>query len=157
MKKLLLTLTTLSLFAVANENIKQHNIKYPDGYRSWTHLKTSIIKQNEIKEFIGISHIYANDKAMTGLKLNSYEKGAIFILDHLDMNISKASIKEGKRFFTGVMIYNPKRFGKTGNWGFESFVGDSKIKRGVKNSINDCFNCHTQVKNKSYVFSSFRK
>jgi hypothetical protein len=152
MKRLLLTLTTLSLFALANENIK-----YPNGYRSWTHLKTSITKQHEIKGFIGISHIYANDKAMTGLKLNSYEKGAIFILDHLDMNISKASIKEGKRFFTGVMIYNPKKFGKTGNWGFESFVGDSKIKRGVKNSTNDCFNCHIQVKNKSYVFSSFRK
>ena len=152
MKKLLLTLTTLSLFAVANENIK-----YPSGYRSWTHLKTSIIKQHEIKAFVGISHIYANNKAMDGLKSNNYKKGAIFILDHLDMSISKASIKEGKRLFTGVMIYNPKKFGKTGNWGFESFAGDSKTKRAVKNSTNDCFNCHTQVKNKSYVFSSFRR
>ena len=152
MKKLLLVLTALSLFAVANENIE-----YPNGYRSWTHLKTTIIKQHDIKSFIGINHIYANDKAMDGLKSNKYKKGAIFILDHLDTNTSEAYIQEGKRIFTGVMIYNPQKFGKTGNWGFENFIGDSKIKRGVIDSTNDCFNCHTQVKNRSFVFSRFRK
>lgn len=73
------------------------------------------------------------------------------------MNISKAYIKEGKRIFTGVMIYNPQKFKKTGNWGFESFIGDSKTKRAVKNSKNECFNCHMQVKNRTFVFSNFRK
>lgn len=152
MKRLLLTLATLSLFATANDTIG-----YPNGYRSWTHVKTTIIKQHDIKAFIGIDHIYANDKAMEGLKSNHYKKGAIFVLDHLDMNTSEAYIQEGKRLFTGVMIYNPQEFKKTGNWGFENFIGDSKTKRGVKNSKYDCFNCHTQVKNRSFVFSSFRK
>lgn len=152
MKKLLLTLTALTLFAVANETID-----YPNGYRSWTHLKTTVIKQHDIKAFIGINHIYANDKALDGLKTNQYKKGSIFVLDHLDMNISKAYIKEGKRIFTGVMIYNPQKFKKTGNWGFESFIGDSKTKRAVKNSKNECFNCHMQVKNRTFVFSNFRK
>ncbi len=152
MKRLLLTLTTLSLFAAANETIA-----YPNGYRSWTHLKSTIIKKHDIKSFIGINHIYANDKAKEGLKSNHYKKGAIFILDHLDMNISEAYIQEGKRLFTAVMVYNPQKFEKTGNWGFENFIGDSTTKRGVTNSTNDCFNCHVQAKNRSFVFSSFRK
>ncbi len=152
MKKFLLTLSAVSLFAFANESID-----YPDGYRSWTHLKTSIIKQHDIKMFIGISHIYANKKATDGLKTNHYKKGAVFVLDHLNMKNTKAYIQEGKRVFLGVMLYDPKRFKQTGNWGFESFAGDSKTKRGVTDSTKQCFGCHTQAKKRSFVFSSFRK
>jgi hypothetical protein len=152
MKKSILLTILASICILADEKVL-----YPDGYRSWTHLKSSITKEHKINTFIGISHIYANDIAIKGLKTYRYKKGATFVLDHLDMNISKDSIKEGKRLFTGVMVYDPIKYSKTANWGFESFIGSSKTKRGVKDSILECFTCHTQVKKKNYVFSSFRE
>jgi len=136
-----------------------HEVEYPEGYRTWMHLKSMVINQSHSLSdpFEGIHHIYANDKAQKGLELNSYEDGATFVFDLLKAKRSKDAILEDERKFVGVMIYDSKRFSKTGNWGFEAFSGNSKSQKIVKDAGVSCFSCHIGVEKQSFVFSKFRK
>lgn len=155
MKKTILVTTLLTTAILASD----HNVTYPTDYRSWTHLKSMVInKAHSLADpFEGIHHIYANEKAKEGLEKNSYEKGATFVFDLLKAEISKEATTEGERKFIGVMIYDPKKFSKTGNWGFEAFAGDSKTEKVVKDAGVSCFSCHVGVEKQSFVFSTFRK
>ena len=155
MKRILLTMAmTLSLVQAL-----EHEVAYPTDYRTWTHLKSMVInKAHSLSDpFEGIHHIYANEKAKDGLEKNSYEKGATFVFDLLKAERSKEATVEGERKFIGVMTYDPKKFSKTGNWGFEAFAGDSRTEKVVKDSGVSCFTCHVGVEKQSFVFSTFRK
>jgi len=62
------------------------NVPYPEGYRHWTYLHSSMIgpklqgfwkRPCESPCTAGIFHFYANDKAMTGIRTGDYSDGAI--------------------------------------------------------------------------------
>lgn len=158
MKNILLIIAiAFSTMVFAQGNNKK--VDYPVNYRDWTHLKSMIINKSHpfANPFEGIHHVYANEKALNGLKKNKYTNGSRFVLDLLEANSDADSTTEGKRKFIIVMQYNTKKFKETGNWGFEEFAGDSKNKRVVKDGGVSCFECHIGVKDSSYVFSNFRK
>ena len=58
-------------------------VDYPEGYRSWSHVKSMIIQPGHPLEnpFGGIHHIYANIKAMQGLSSGEYQQGAMSTAD----------------------------------------------------------------------------
>ena len=143
------------LVAAANTG----SVKYPDGYRSWTHVKSMVIHTDHglADPFEGIHHVYANDAALVGLESNRYPDGATLVFDLLNQEPGGGATQEGSRKFIGVMEYDAERFSGTGGWGFEVFVGDSKDERGVKDDGQSCFACHQAVKKDSYVFSKYRK
>lgn len=135
-------------------------VPYPEEYRSWSHVKTALIdSQSRIfNRFGGFHHIYANDKAMRGLKTGSYEDGAVIVFDVLEAIRKGGNIVEGKRRMIDVMVKDSKKYGETGGWGFEEFEEDSKTERVVKEAAKEkCFNCHSSRTKNDFVFSDYRK
>lgn len=133
-------------------------VPYPDGYRSWHHVKSMVIQPGHPLEdpFAGIHHIYANDKALEGLQRNEYEDGAVLVFDLLEAVEGDHAVQEGERKLVGVMVHDAVRYADTGNWGFEGFAGNSRSERLVRDGGQSCFACHASQENRRYVFTRLR-
>lgn len=136
-------------------------VSYPEGYRSWMHVKSMIITEEDAKSdhFVGYHHIYANDKAMQGYRTGHFPNGSVIVADFLEMEKKEGVIEEGNRKFIDVMVKNDSLYKNTGGWGYGEFDADSKEKRLVTlvQAITTCFNCHVSKADKDYVFSTYRK
>jgi hypothetical protein len=135
----------------------QRSVAYPEGYRSWTHVKSMVILPGHPLEdpFQGIHHVYANSAAADGLRGAGWSDGAVLVFDLLAAPQSGEAITEGERTLLGVMERDAKRFAATGGWGFEAFAGSSRDKRLVTDGGASCFTCHTAEKD--LVFSELRQ
>src|SRR5580700_1109670 len=111
-------------------------VPYPEGYRHWTFLHSSLIgptlagfwkRPCEKPCTAGIFHFYANDKAMTGLRTGEYADGAIIAEELLELHGSPSGGgKEGDRRAVGVMVKDSRRYASTGGWGFGNFDGATR-------------------------------
>lgn len=135
-------------------------VPYPEGYRTWTHVKSMVINPGHplYDAFGGIHHLYANKKALDGYKAGKFPDGAVIVFDLLEAKSADNAVQEGARKVVGVMHKDGKRWKETGGWGFEGFKGDSKSERAVgASAATACYACHTQQKEKDFIFSGFRK
>ena len=148
---------TLSIPALVYAD--ESNVPYPDGYRNWSHVKSMIILPGHplAETDQGIHHIYANKKALQGLKSGYYPDGALLVYDLLSYVEKDKTIQEGIRKLVGVMYKDSETFAETGGWGYEGFAGNSKTERLVNDGGNVCFSCHLSEKANDYVFSRRRK
>src|SRR5215469_6650893 len=135
---------------------------YPEGYRHWTFLHTSMVsakfdafakKPCEKPCTAGMFHFYANDKAMEGLRTGSYTDGAIIAEEMLEW----LSTKEGQRRLVGVMVKDSKRYRSTGGWGYGSFDEDSKTDKLDEKQREACHQCHLARQHQGYVFTEYRE
>ena len=136
------------------------SVTYPEGYRSWTHVKTMQIHPGHplFDAFGGVHHLYANDKAMTGYRSGRFPDGAVIVFDLREAKTADQTTTAGSRKVVGVMHKDAQRFADTGGWGFEAFKGDSKSERVVAgNAKAACFDCHTAQRARDYVFSGFER
>ena len=150
------TTLVVSLFLLCSVSLAEDNsVPYPEGYRSWAHIKTMLIQPGHPLEnpFQGIHHIYANKKAQQGLHSGKYRDGAVIVFDLLNYIEQDATVQEADRKLIGVMYKDAKKYSKTGGWGFEAFAGDSQTDRLVNDDGNSCFACHTSQKANDFVFS----
>jgi hypothetical protein len=134
-------------------------VPYPEGYRNWHHIKSMVIQPGHplADPFEGMHHVYANEKALKGLrKGGGYEDGAVLVFDLLHAVEGGNAIQEGERKLVGVMVRNAKTYAATGGWGFEGFAGSSRTERLTKDGGVSCFNCHASEKDRQYVFSRMR-
>lgn len=134
-------------------------VPYPAGYRDWHHVKSMVIQPGHplYESFGGIHHLYANPKAMRGYQTGKFPDGAVIIFDLLEAKTGGNAIVEGNRKVVGVMHKNGHKYKDTGGWGFEGFKGDSKTERAVgPNAATACYQCHTQQKDRDFVFSTTR-
>lgn len=134
-------------------------VAYPKDYRTWNHVKSMVIQEGHplSNAFGGIHHVYANARALRGLKSGTYEDGAVLVFDLLTSETGGHAIQEGKRKFIGVMQRDSKTYAATGGWGYEAFEGDSRTKRVVADGGASCHACHAQQEKASYVFSQWRR
>jgi hypothetical protein len=135
-------------------------VPYPSGYRDWTHVKSMVINPGHplYEAFGGIHHVYANKTALAGYKSGKFADGSVIVFDLLAVDTADNAVQEGPRKVVGVMHKDAKRWAATGGWGFEAFKGDSTTERAVgANARSACFECHTQRKDKDFVFSAYRK
>jgi len=159
MNNIAVTLAISALLAGAGSlHAADKPVPYPDGYRDWHHVKSMVIQPGHPLEtpFAGIHHIYANAKAMKGLKSGRYADGAILVFDLLQTAEGGHAIQEGERKLVGVMVRNEKRHAATGGWGFEGFAGNSRSERLTNDGGVSCFNCHAAEKEHQYVFTRTR-
>ncbi|RMG41192.1 MAG: cytochrome C [Candidatus Dadabacteria bacterium] len=157
-KKTVILIMTVSFLLMAASAYAEGNVKYPEGYRFWTHVKSMTIHKGHPLEnpFMGIHHVYANKKGLEGIKSGSFADGSILVFDLLEsINRNHASI-EGKRILVGVMVKDQKKYKATGGWGFEGFAENSKTKRLVHDGGKSCYNCHASQQKHDYVFSRWR-
>lgn len=133
-------------------------VPYPEGYRTWTHVKTMVLFADHplADPFEGIHHVYANAAALKGLMDGSYGDGAILVFDLLEATQSEGVLTEGARKRLDIMHHDASRYASTGDWGFETFVGDSRSERLVQDVAVACYACHTSQANQSFVFSRWR-
>lgn len=134
-------------------------VPYPDGYRHWTHVKSMVILPGHplADPFEGIHHVYANAKALEGLRSGRYADGSVLVFDLLETVRGAHALTEGKRKLVGVMVRDARKYRDTGGWGFEGFAGDSHDKRLTHDGGRACFQCHQSQEARGYVFSQWRK
>ncbi|HTQ66876.1 MAG TPA: cytochrome P460 family protein [Puia sp.] len=147
------------LFSFIQKSSKNIPVPYPEGYRSWTHVKSSFLgPQNPLYKFRGgFIHIYANQKALNGLQTGNFTDGSILVFDVIKEINNNGDLSEGERRLVDVMVKDSISYNDTGGWGFEEFNGDSKTDRVIlQNSTEKCFNCHSRQKQTGYVFSKYR-
>jgi hypothetical protein len=134
-------------------------VPYPEGFRSWTHVKSALIEKGNpaFSHWGGFHHIYGNTKAIEGYKTGKFPDGSVLVFDVLE-GVSKDSlVLEGNRKLIDVMVRDADRFKSTGGWGYEEFGGDSKTERRIGAlAVTACYNCHAQQKNNDNVFSKLR-
>lgn len=148
------------MLALSNSSFAEGiDAPYPEGYRSWFHVKTMLIEPGHQLQnpFQGIHHVYANPKAVEGLGTGTYTDGSVFVFDLLHYVEKDLTIQEGDRKLTGIMHKDSKKYSSTGGWGFEGFAEDSKTKRLVNDGGKSCFACHTSERETDFVFSQIRK
>ena len=153
-----LAITWILLACCSAADSADKGVPFPEGYRNWMHTKTMLIQPGHAlaDPFQGVHHIYANKKALNGLKTGKYDNGAVLVFDLLNYVEKDKAITEGERKLVGVMRKNTKKYAATGGWGFEGFAGNSKTERLTKDGGKGCFDCHAPQKDKDYVFSELR-
>jgi hypothetical protein len=131
------------------------DVPYPEGFRRWTHIKSSInTKANDPRA--GIHHIYANELALKGYETGKFADGSVIAFDLLAVSTENGTTKEGARKLVDVMRKDSQRYAATGGWGFEEFMGDSRTPVLKEKAVAACYTCHTSRKENDLVFSSLR-
>ena len=78
---------------------------FPMGYRSWTHVKSALVGPAfpSFDTQGGIHHIYANEKAMEGLRSGHFADGATLVFDLVEAREKNGLTTEGPRRRVDVM------------------------------------------------------
>lgn len=136
------------------------SVPYPEGYRSWTHVKSMTIEKGHplFNAFGGIHHIYANREAMRGYRAGKFPNGSVIVFDLLEANRTPDNaVVEGARKVVGVMRKGSRAYAETGGWGYEGFKGDSRDRVVAGKMMESCHGCHASKKDSDFVFSAWRK
>jgi hypothetical protein len=156
----LFLLTAVAFGSGALGAADQPKVKYPEGYRSWLHLKSMVIHDKShplFEAFGGIHHVYVNPRgAKVARSGGTYPDGTVLVFDLLEAKSEGGATTEGSRKFVGVMEKNGGAYAATGGWGFEAFKGDTKDQRVVTDAKTQCFACHQSRQASGYVFSTHR-
>lgn len=134
-------------------------LAYPEGYRTWSHVKSGLISPAH-KSFArngGFQHIYANPEAMVGFRTREFPEGSVVVFEWLEMRDNDGAFEEGPRRQVDVMVKDAQRFATTGGWGFVRFVKDSKTEVAATPTSQDCFACHEKLKKDGLILSSYRE
>ena len=136
-------------------------VAYPEGFRSWTHVKSLIVgpDHESFQQRGGIHHYYANDKAVAGYRTGQFPDGSIVVDEAVftkdGEGRAKGLVFEGERRGLDVMMKDSGRYGTTGGWGYEHFDGDAKSGRLSGDDQAKCSACHAKSPT-DHVFSRIR-
>jgi hypothetical protein len=155
-------LAVLVLAGVVTSGQATPPVPFPQGYRSWQHVK-SIVIGPEHKSFSrrgGIHHYYANDKGTQGYRTGTFPNGSIIVDEAVTAKNGEGDatgiLLEGARRFLDVMVKDDGLYKDTGGWGFEHFEGDEPAGQLNVEQRNQCFQCHSKRKDRDLVFSVIR-
>lgn len=136
-------------------------VPYPDGFRSWTHVKSLIVGpgHESFPKRGGIHHYYANDKAVAGYRTGAFPDGSIVVDEAVftkdGEGRTKGLVFEGGRRFLDVMVKDQSRYGSTGGWGYEHFDRDDTTGHLSAEDQATCSACHAKAPT-DHVFSRIR-
>jgi len=140
---------------------KATEVPFPDGYRAWQHVKSTITGP-EHKSFASeggkIFQFYANPAAVEGYRTGKFPNGSIIVRETLRASLgegdSKGVLSEGEHKALDVMLKDDRLFPETAGWGFETF--DSNKARLSATARAQCYTCHSKQKDRDLVFSTLR-
>jgi cytochrome P460 len=144
--------------ALGSRAATEDAVPYPEGYRQWTHVSSTYVGPQSagFGQNGGLHHIYANQQAAEGYRTGRFPEGSVIVADFLEPREKDGVVTDGPRRRLDVMLKNGT--GAAGGWHFEQFKGDSRTERLVTPDIAArCVACHTQRKEKDFVFSSVRQ
>ena len=151
-------LVLLGTIVAAHSTSPASPVPYPDGYRTWTHVKSNVIgpTQTNFATTGGFQHIYANANAMTGYRTRTFPDGAVIAFEWLEMQEKQGAFSEGPRRQLDVMVKDSQRYASTGGWGFQRFARDSKTELASTPTPQQCFTCHERLRKDGLVLSTYR-
>lgn len=150
---------SVSLLATPQQVDIASQVEFPEGYRSWTHVKSMVIQEGHeyFELFGGFHHVYANDLALDALKGGTtFHAGAVLVFELSRAVTENNAVTEGPRLVVGVMQKDPARFSSTEGWGFEDFKGEERTP-SVTDARAQCLSCHSARRDADYVFSTYRR
>ncbi len=131
-------------------------ISLPSDYESWRHVKTQIIEEGPgFERFGGMHHIYANKRALQGLRSRRFEEGAVLVAEFRTLARQNNVIDAGAIRIVDVMVFDPRRFADTDGWGYAEFVGP-ELKVRTFDSRTECHACHAKRADKGHVYTELR-
>lgn len=136
-------------------------VPYPEGFRSWTHVKSLIVgpEHKSFAERGGIHHYYANEKATAGYSSGTFPDGSIIVDEAVFTKDGEGGAKglvfEGERRALDVMVKDSGRYGATGGWGYEHFDRDDRSGRLSAEAQATCSACHSKSST-DHVYSKMR-
>ena len=161
MKKIifLILVFTACLFVNSSAHDKAlptpNGINLPDGYKDWPVISVSHRDDNNT-----LRAILGNDiaiKAARAGKINPWPDGSILgKLVWKDTTHEKwpKAIVPGEFVHAEFMIKDSAKYASTGGWGFARWKGLDQKPYGTDASfVQECFGCHTPVKDNDYVFT----
>jgi len=142
--------------AVAGEVRPAPNgIKLPDHYKDWRIIGSSHrIDNNTLRIIFG--NDIAIEAARAG-KTNPWPDGAILgktVWKDATLETWEKAVVPGTFVHAEFMIKDSGKWADTGGWGFARWKGRGQEPYGKDASfVQECFACHTPVKNNDYVFT----
>lgn len=154
---LVLSINTYATLASADAPVAKapNGIELPAGYQDWRLISISHrTDKNHMRVILG------NDIAVTAARsghTNPWPDGTIMAkLAWKDTTDKHWPAATGPGDFVQVefMIKNAAKYAKTGGWGFARWLGTEQKPYGKDaNFVQECFACHTPVKDQDYVFT----
>ncbi|MFN7066053.1 MAG: cytochrome P460 family protein [Aquificaceae bacterium] len=132
----------------------------PEKYRSWNHVKSMVIfdqKHPLFNPFSGVHHVYVNNKGLEAIKRDGereFPNGTVIAIVFYEHVHDNGAYVEGAKRIEAFMVKD-RKYKETNGWGY--FAYDGKGNNLVKDMVKDCHACHSQVKNKDFVFSVWTK
>ena len=132
-----------------------NGISMPEGYKSWRLIASSHRSDNNTMRVI-----LGNDiaiKAARHKQTKPWPDGAILAkLVWKNSRLEKwpAAIVPGDFVHSEFMIKDSGKYPETGGWGFARWTGMKRKPYGKDAGfVQECFGCHTPVKDNDYVFT----
>lgn len=152
-------LPALAILALGNPALAADpQVRYPEGYRSWMHVKSMVLEQGHplFDAVGGLHNVYANAKAAKGYKSHAFPDGSVIVFDLFEAATKDGAISEGRRKAILVMERDARRFQATDGWGYQVFEPGSRKATLDARGAADCAACHHARKASGYVFSELR-
>ncbi len=132
-----------------------NGIPLPTDYKTWQVLAVSHrIDKTSLRAILG------NDIAIRAARkggLHPWPAGTVLakvVWKEKTHDKWPAAIVPGELVHVEVMVKDAQRFAATGGWGFARWQGTSLTPYGKDPAFaQECFNCHTGVKEVDYVFT----
>lgn len=152
--KMALLFLGISNFAVAVEPTL-NGIEFPKDYKNWQLISSSHREDNQSLRVIVGNEVAV--KAARENKTNPWPEGTILgkivWKETRHKNWEKA-IVPGEFVHVEFMLKDSQKYAPTGGWGFARWKGtDLKPYGQDANFVQECFGCHTPVKETDYVFT----
>ena len=137
-------------------------VAYPEGFRSWQHVKSSVVgpEHASFANCGGFHHFYANAAALEGYRTGRFPNGSILVDEGVvaknGEDRQKGILLEGERRSIDVMVKDDGRYKDTGGWGFEHFDGSATTGSLTSEARGKCFACHGKQTERDSVFGRIR-
>jgi hypothetical protein len=150
--------TASAVFTAAAFTARGHAIPFPDDYRHWTHVKSTLVTPSSPSADGngGYHHFYANEKAMDGYRTGTFPDGSILIDDGLEAVEKNGVMTEGVRRRVAIMVKDSRAVADSAGWSFEVFPGDTRAASLSTDARARCLACHQRAK-RDLVYSQFRQ
>jgi hypothetical protein len=132
-----------------------NGIALPDGYEDWRVIGVSQRTDNGTLRVV-LGNDMAVDAARAG-DTNPWPEGSVLaklVWKNMTLDAWPSAIGPGEFIQVEFMIKESSIYSSTGGWGFARWLGAEKKPYGEDASfVQECFACHTPVKDSDYVFT----
>ena len=150
-----LSLTGLSSAVFGDVPPAPNGITLPENYKDWRVIASSSrIDNNTLRVILG------NDIAVAAARngtTNPWPDGAILgkmVWKNTTLKAWGKAVVPGEFVHAEFMFKDAEKWKETGGWGFARWKGMDQAPYGKDASfVNECFSCHTPVKDNDYVFT----